>query len=59
MACRVVGAKPLSEPMLELGPWDNNSVKSYLKSYIFFQDNASENVVWEVAAILPRPQCVN
>ena len=27
-------------------------------SYIFIQDNAFENVVWKMAAILPRPQWV-
>ena len=27
-------------------------------SYIFIQENAYENVVCEMAAILPRPQCV-
>ena len=28
-------------------------------SYIFIQESASENVVWKIAAILTRPQCVN
>ena len=28
-------------------------------SYIFIQENSFENVVWEVATILSRPQCVN
>ena len=28
-------------------------------SYIFIQENALENVVCEMASILPRPQCVN
>ena len=27
-------------------------------SCIFFQENAFENVIWEMAAILSRPQCV-
>ena len=27
-------------------------------SYIFIQENAFENVVWKMAAILSRPQCV-
>ena len=27
--------------------------------HIFIQENASENVVWKMAAILSRPQCVN
>ena len=29
------------------------------KSKIFIQENAFENVVGEMAAILSRPQCVN
>ena len=28
-------------------------------SYIFIQENALENVVWKIAAILSLPQCVN
>ena len=61
MACRLVGAKPLSEPMLEycyLDPWEQTSVKSYRNLNIFIQENACENVVWKMAAILSRPQCV-
>ena len=27
--------------------------------YIFIQENAIQNVVWKMAAILSRPQCVN
>ena len=27
--------------------------------YIFVQENAFENVVWKMAAILSRPKCVN
>ena len=27
--------------------------------YIFIQENAFENVVWKMAVILSRPQCVN
>ena len=27
--------------------------------YVFIQENAFENVVWKIAAILSRPQCVN
>ena len=43
MACRLVGAKPLCEPMME---------------YISIQENAFESVVYEMAAILSRPKCV-
>ena len=62
MACRLAGAKPLSEPMLGnccLDP--RNKLQWHLNrnSYIFIQENAFENVVWEMAAILSRPQCVN
>ena len=28
-------------------------------SHIFIQENAFENIVCEIAAILSRPQCVN
>ena len=28
-------------------------------SYIFIQENAFENVVWKMSAILSRPQCVD
>ena len=27
-------------------------------SYTFIQENAFEDVVWKMAAILPRPECV-
>ena len=39
--------------ILLIGPSGTNR-----KSYIFIQENAFENVVWKIAAILPRPQCV-
>ena len=29
------------------------------KAYIFIQENAFANVIWEMSAILSRPQCVN
>ena len=59
MACRPIGAKPLSEPMLEycyFEPWEQTPVKSYAQ---FIQVNALEDVVCEMAAILSRSQCVN
>ena len=46
MAFRLVGAKPLSEPMLEyckLDPWEQNSIKFNRNSYIFIEENAFEN----------------
>ena len=33
-------------------------MKFQLKSYIFIQEKACENIVWEMAAMLPRPQYV-
>ena len=61
MACHLSGAKPLSEPMLEYISWIfGNKFQWNLgrKLYIFVQENAFENVVWKMAAILSRPQCV-
>ena len=63
MVCRLVGAKPLSEPMLGvllIGTYVTN-FKWNLKwnLYIFIQENAFENAVWEMVTILSRPQCVN
>ena len=60
MACRLVGAKPLSEPMMEY--WTlRNKLQWNLKqnSHIFSQENAFENIVCKMAAILSRPQCDN
>ena len=59
MACRLDGAKPSSKPVLEyclLHPLEETSVKSEIKH---FQENALENVVRKMAAILSRTQCVN
>ena len=61
MACRLIGAKPLSEPMLDycqLDPCEHISVKSNQNTTIFIEENARENVVCEMAFILSRPQCV-
>ena len=57
MACRLFGAKPLSKPMLpycQLDPTEHISMEFYSK--VFIQGNALENVVCEMAAILPWPQ---
>ena len=46
MACRLLGAKPLSESMLEYCYFKTKeqiSVKSEVKSYIFIQENELEN----------------
>ena len=65
MVWRLSGAKPLSEPMMDniiniviLDLW--NQLKWNLKrnQYIFIQENALESVVWKMAAVLSRPQCV-
>ena len=55
MACRLVGAKPLSQPMLEIV---NLSLGNKLQwnlnqnQYIFIQENAFENDVWKMAICL-------
>ena len=60
MACRLVGAKPLSEPMLVDWKLRNKFQWNFKhNSYIFIQENAFENVVCEMAAIFSRPQCVS
>ena len=61
MACRLTGAKPLSELMLEICwleamnklQWNFNG-----NSYIFIQEHPIENVIWKMAAILSWPQYV-
>ena len=59
MACRLTGAKPLSEPMLDYWlPRNKLQWNLNLNSDIFSQENAIESVVCETAAILSRPQCV-
>ena len=60
MACRLIGAKPLPETILdyhELGS-RKKSVKFELKLPHFLSKNVFAIVVWKVAAILSRPQCV-
>ena len=62
MACHLIGAKPLSEPMpdyCQLDPWEHISMKINQNTAIFIEENAHENVVYEMASILSRPQCVN
>ena len=59
MACRLVGAMPLSEPMLELDPLDQTSIKFTLK-FIYFH---SRKCIWKCrlgnGGNLSRLQCVN
>ena len=45
--------------MLEYRQLEQTSVKFVSKFYSFIQENAFENVVYEMAAILSRPQCVD
>ena len=60
MACRLVGVKPYLNRW-----WDivNCTLRNKFQwnfnrnPYIFIQENAFENVVCEMAAILSRPQC--
>ena len=63
MACRLVGANPLSEPIQcwDIAKWTlRNKLQWNFNRYsnIFIQENAFENVVCEMASILSRPQCV-
>ena len=60
MACCLVDATPLSESSLEYCKFDHQEQNWNVNrnSYIFIQENALENVVCKVAAILSRPQCV-
>ena len=59
MACRLVGAKPFSEPMLKLYYHEQISLNIIRNSYIFIHENAFENVVCEMVVILPQRQNVN
>ena len=60
MACRLFGTKSLSKPMLgyyQLGT--NFSEILVTRTTFSFKKNAFENVVCEMAAILPRERWVN
>ena len=55
MAWHLFGAKPLPEPMLiycELDRWEQTSVKFESK---FMEENAYENVLCKMSAILSQP----
>ena len=64
MTCRMVGAKPLSEPMLGLsiGTLGTNFSEILIEILTFSvkisQEYVFESVVWEMAVILSRPRCV-
>ena len=60
MACRLFGAKPLSEPMLtycQLYRWEQTSEIWIEMQHLFCQEIAFIIVACEVAAILCRPDC--
>ena len=58
MACHLLGAKPLSEAMPEYC-WCKPSNKLQLNfDRNFHSEIALENVIWKMAAILSRSQCV-
>ena len=57
MACNLCSAKPLSETMLECCYWNKLQGNLNENSYIFIQENASENVTWKKSAIFSWPQC--
>ena len=62
MACRLIGVKPLSEPMLiycKLNPLEQTSLKFELNALTFLEEIAFENVICKMSAILFWPQCVN
>ena len=62
MVCRLFGAKPLSELMLDYCKLDLANIFQWnvnLNTTILIDKNAFEDVVRKMAAILSRPQCVN
>ena len=62
MACRLCGTKPLPKPMpgyCQLDPKEQTSVKLLSKFKHFIHENASENIVCEMASILFRGRWVN
>ena len=60
MACRLAGAKPLSEPMLKYSTLGSKLQWNINRNlHIFIQENTFESVVCEMVSILSRPQRVN
>ena len=41
-----------------IGPSETNFREIFIEIYSFIKENAFENVVWKMEAILSRPQCV-
>ena len=61
MACGLVSAKPLSAPKMwyyQLEPSNKFQWNFKRNSYVFIQENAFENVIWEMATTLSRLQWV-
>ena len=61
MACRLFGAKPLFKPMLsycQLDPKEQTSLIFNRNTNLFINQNASENIVCEMATILSRGRWV-
>ena len=59
MVCRLISAKPSSEPMLIYcrGLLESSFSESWIKNWTFsFKENTFENVVCETATILSRPR---
>ena len=57
MACRVAGANSV---VLLTEPMETNFNEILIEVHIYFYQKAAfENVVCKMAAILPRPQCIN
>ena len=62
MARRLIGAKPLSEPMLDYFQLDLANMFQWQfnqNTTIFIEEIARENVLCEMASILSPLQCVN
>ena len=57
----IFGAKPLPESMLtcQLDPYEQTSVNLNRNSKLFVHENASQNIVCELAATLSKGQWVN
>ena len=60
-SCRLVSAKPLSEPMMKYCHWTLRNKFQWnfsRKANIFIQENEFENFVCKMASILSQPQWV-
>ena len=60
MACRLFGASHYLNQcgIMWIGPGEQ-IYEILIKYNTFIQENASENVIWKIAANLTRPHCVN